>query len=297
MDRTIDRRQALKLLTGVAVTSGFAGCTSEKEAGQNTTQTANNSKTTQTVRPSPTQTTTQIQRQTQTQTPTATSTATPTATPTTTPTATPTATPTETKPSKGTTVSFESSDGRTIKGTFYGSGSCAAIFAPGNGYSRTDWAPQALSVAKAGHAALTVDFSSENRFQHVKTLVGATSYLRTKKNIETTVLVGSSSGANAVVKANTVSETNTAGSVIISPGGATAYAPDLSGRLLFVVGKNDDTRYVQTTKGMYQQAPEPKRLVTLPTSKHGQAIFDTEQGSKLTNLIVTFIETACSKSG
>lgn len=114
--------------------------------------------------------------------------------------------------------------------------------------------------------------------------------------METIVLIGSGSGATAVVRANTVSETNIAGSVIIAPGGGVAYAPDLSGRLLFIVGKNDDTRYVKTTKGMYQQASEPKRLVTLPTGKHGQAIFNTNQGSKLTDLITTFVSTTCSKS-
>jgi hypothetical protein len=288
MDRTIDRRQALKLLSGVAVTGGLAGCTSE-DGNQPANSTANNT-TTQSPRPSPTQTATQ--------TPTATPTETPTATPTETPTATPTATPTPTETKsqkKGTSVSFTTSDGRTVKGTLYGSGSCAAIFVPGANHNRTNWASQALTVAKAGHAALTVD-SSSNRSKNVKTLVGATSYLREKQNIKTVVLVGAGAGASAVVRANTVSGTNVSGSVIIAPGQAISYAPDLSGRLLFVVGQSDDTRYVRTTKGMHQQAPDPKRLVTLSTSKHGMAIFDTEQGSKLTNLITEFVDTTCSKS-
>jgi hypothetical protein len=289
MDRTIGRRQALKLLSGVAVTGGLAGCTSEEDSNQPAASTPNNT-TTQSPHPSPTQTTTQM--------PTATPTETPTATPTETPTPTPTATPTPTETKsekKGTSVSFTTSDGRTATGMLYGSGSCAAIFVPGVDNDRTSWASQALTVAEAGHAALTVD-SSSNRSSNVKTLVGATSYLREKQNIKTVVLVGAGAGASAVVQANTVSGTNVSGSVIIAPGRSISYAPDLSGRLLFVVGQSDDTRYVRTTKGMHRQAPDPKRLVTLPTSKHGMAIFNTDQGSKLTNHIVEFVNTTCSKS-
>jgi hypothetical protein len=299
MDRTIGRRQALKLLSGVVVTGGLAGCTSEEDGNQSSNSTANNT-TTQSPHPSPTQTTTPPPTATPTETPTATPTETPTATPTETPTATPTptptATPTETESEKkGKSVSFTTSNGRTATGMLYGSGSCAAIFVPGVDDDRTAWASQALTVAEAGHTALTIN-SSSNRSKNVNTLVGATSYLREKQNIKTVVLVGAGAGASAVVRANTVSETNAAGSVIIAPGRAMQYAPDLSGRLLFVVGQSDDTRYVKTTKGMYQRASNPKRLVTLPTSKHGMAIFDTEQGSKLTNLIAESVNTACSKS-
>lgn len=303
MERTIDRRQALKLLGGVAISAGLAGCTSE-EGDQSTNPTT-------TSRPSPAQTMTHTQTATTTETPSPTATPSPTETPTATatktptpsPTATatktpsPTPTPTPTPTKKGKTVSFKSRDGRTITGTFYGSGSCAVVFAPGVGYSRDDWAPQALTVAEAGHAALTVDLNFDNRAHNVDTLVGAASYLREKHNIETIVLVGASAGANAVVKANTVARTNVAGSVIIAPGRARAYAPDLSGRLLFVVGKNDDRRFVLNTKQMYQQASEPKRLVTLPTDKHAQEIFATNLGGELTNLIVEFVNTVCSNSG
>lgn len=286
MDGTIDRRQAIKLLGGLAVTGSLAGCTSDKgkEKGNQppkTSITAPNVSSTQTSTQTPTQTQTQTPTETETQTPT----------PTATPSPTPSPTPTETK--KGQTVSFKSSSGNTVTGTFYGSGSCAVVFAPSADYNQADWAPQALEVAEAGHAALTVALNKSAN--GIDALVGATSYLREKHNIKTVVLIGAGTGATAVVKANTVASTNVAGSVIIAPPGrARAYAPDLSGRLLFVVGKNDKTRYVRSTKLMYKQASKPKRLVTLPTGKHGQGIFGTEQGQKLTNIIIEFVNTVCS---
>jgi hypothetical protein len=287
MDGTIDRRQAMKLLGGLAVTGSLAGCTSDKGKEKK-----NQPPKTSITAPHVSSTQTSTQTPTQTQTPTETATATPTPTATPSPTPSPTPTPTETK--KGQAVSFKSSSGNTVTGTFYGSGSCAVVFAPGSDYNQADWAPQALDVAEAGHAALTVALNKSA--SGIDALVSATSYLREKHNIETVVLIGASTGATAVVKANTVASTNVAGSVIIAPGRATAYAPDLSGRLLFVVGKSDKRRYVQTTKLMYRQAHDPKRLVTLPTGKHGQGIFGTDQGQKLTNLITEFVNTVCSSS-
>lgn len=284
MDGTIGRRRTLKLLGGLAVTGSLAGCTREEEASSPTqTNTASGTST---------QTTT---AETSNPTTTTTSTETPTATATQTETTTSTETPTETNGSeKGETVSFKSGDGRTVKGTLYGSGTCAVVFAPGDGYDRASWASQANAIAKAGHAALAVSLKQDNSATMSKTLVGAVSYLREKQGAKTVILVGSSSGANAVVQANTVAGANIDGSVIIAPGRAVDYAPELSGRLLFVVGKGDDKQYVGTTKAMHERASKPKRLITLPTDKHGQEIFNTKQGSKLTDLIAEFANTACS---
>lgn len=281
MDGTIGRRWTLKLLGGLAITGSLAGCTREKEASNPTqTSTAGGTSTQSTPAETSNPTTT-------TETPTATSTQTETSTPTA------TSTPTETN-SKGKTVSFKSSNGRTVKGSLYGSGSCAVVLAPGAGNERASWASQANAIAKAGHTALAVSLNHDESAGMSKALVGAISYLREKQGAKTVVLVGSSAGANAVVQANTVAGTDIDGSVIIAPGRAVGYARELSGRLLFVVGEGDKKQYVGTTKAMHKRAPKPKRLVTLPTDKHGQEIFDTKQGSKLTDLIAEFANTVCS---
>lgn len=273
MDRSISRRQTMKLFCGVAVTGSLAGCTDDENAADNSTTTTT----------------------TQEPTPTATQTATPsTETPEPTATEQPTTTTETTEQASGEEVSFSTSDDRTVKGTLYGSGSCAVIFAPGSEYDRTDWEPQASTVAGEGHTALTISLNADNRAANPKTIAGAVSYLQDEQGAETVVAVGASSGANAIVKANTISGTNLDGSAIISAGEGDSYATELSGRLLFVVGKNDETRYVQTTKGMHQQAPDPKRLEELPTDGHGQGIFETDQGDALTNIIVEFSNTVCS---
>lgn len=285
MDGTIGRRRTLKLLGGLAITGSLAGCTSEeKPSNPSQTNTAGGTDTQST----PAETSNPTTTTTSTETPTATATQTETTTPTA------TSTPTETNSSKGKTVSFKSNGGRTVKGTLYGSGSCAVVFAPGAGNERASWESQANAIAKAGHTALTVSLNHGKSSGMSKTLVGAVSYLREKQGAKTVVLVGSSAGANAVVQANTVAGTNIDGSVIIAPGRAVSYAPELSGRLLFVVGEGDKKQYVGTTKAMHKRASKPKRLVTLPTDKHGQEIFDTEQGSKLMDLIAEFATTVCS---
>lgn len=262
----------MKLFCGVAITGSLAGCTADENAAENSTTTEEPTTTaTQTSTPS-------------TETPEPTATEQPTTTTTT----------ETTEQASGETVSFQTSDDRTVEGTLYGNGSCAVIFAPGSEYDRTDWEPQASTVAGEGHTALTVSLDSDNRTGNPKTIAGAASYLQDEQGAETVVAVGASSGANAVVKANTISGTNLDGSAIISAGEGDSYATELSGRLLFVVGKNDETRYVQTTKGMHQQAPDPKRLEELPTDGHGQGIFETDQSDALANMIVEFSNTVCS---
>ncbi|MFC6962215.1 alpha/beta hydrolase family protein [Halocatena marina] len=281
MDPTIGRRQTVKLLGGLIVTGGLAGCTSDEAGNPDQTEGAGNGTTTSSNTEQPTATTD--------------STATATATQTESATEEPTSTATEKEESgKGKAVSFASDDGRTVEGTLYGSGSCAVVFAHGVGFKRSAWEPQALEVANGGHAALTVSLNHDNETGAVKTLVGAVNYLREKQSAKTVVVVGSSAGANAAVKANTVSGANIDGSVIIAPGRAAEYAPDLSGDLLFVVGEGDERQYVGTTDAMHQAAPKPKRLEKLSTDKHGQEIFDTNQGSKLTQLITEFTDTTCS---
>ncbi len=262
----------MKLFCGLTVTGSLAGCT-EDEAANNTTT------TTQGSTPTATQTTAP-----------STGTAEPTATEDT----TTTTQTTEQSDASGKSVSFSTNDGRTAKGTLYGSGSCAAILVPGDGYDRTAWEPQANAIAQEGHTALAVTMDTDTPATKAKTIAGAVSYLRDEQGAKTVCAIGASSGANAVVRASTISGTTIDGSVIISAGGAESYARELSGRLLFIVGKNDETRYVQVTKGMHQQASNPKRLEVLPTEGHGQGIFDTDQGDALQNMIVEFSTTVCS---
>lgn len=264
----------MKLFCGLAVTGSLAGCTSDDSP-------ANNSSTTTTQEPTPTATQTS---------------APPTETPEPTATESPTTTTTTetTEQSSGQEVSFSTNDDRTVKGTLYGSGSCAVIFVPGSEYDRTAWEPQASTVAGEGHTALAISLNADNRAANPKTIAGAVSYLREEQGAKTVVAVGASSGASAVVRANTISGTKIDGSIIISAGSAGSYATDLSGRQLFVVGEDDKTRYVQTTKRMHQQASNPKRLEQLPTDGHGLGIFETDQGNALENMIVEFSNTVCS---
>lgn len=275
MDQSISRRQTMKLFCGLAVTGSLAGCTEDENAGESN---ENGSQTT----------TTEAQTQSPaTETPQQTATTEPTTTE-----ATEETTETTTEQASGEQVSFSAGDSQ-VEGLLYGDGSCAVVLVPGQEYDGSDWEPQASAIAEGGHTALAVSPGSGSA-ANPKMIAGAVSYLREKQGAETVVAVGASAGADALVKASTISGTGIDGSVVIAPGEAADYAPELSGRLLFVVGKEDEKRYVQTTKMMHQQAPDPKRLEELPTGEHGQAIFDSDQGSALKNMLVEFSNTVCS---
>ncbi|RRJ30551.1 alpha/beta hydrolase [Halocatena pleomorpha] len=269
----------MKLFCGLAATGSLAGCTEDKSPAENTTTTEPESTAPATRTTPPSTETTE-------------STTEPT---TAEPTTTESTTTETTTQSSGKEVSFSTNDDRTVKGTLYGSGSCAVLFVPGDESDRAAWEPQASTVAGEGHTALTVSLDASSRgVTKAKTVAGAVSYLREKQSAKTVVAVGASSGASAIVRANTLSGTSIDGSAIISVGDAVSYAPELSGRLLFVVGKNDKKRYVQATSMMHQQAPNPKRIEKLPTDGHGRGIFDTDQGSALENMIIKFSNTVCS---
>lgn len=264
----------MKLCCGLAVTGSLAGCT-EDENAENPNENGNQTTTTEAQTESPT---TETPQQTATTEPTTTE-------------ATEEPTEETTEQASGEQVSFSAGGGQ-VEGFLYGDGSCAVVLVPGQESDGSDWEPQASAIAEGGHTALAV--SPGGSAASPKTVAGAVSYLREKQGAETVVAVGASAGANAVVKANTISGTEIDGSVVISPGEAASYAPELSGRLLFVVGKEDKDRYVQTTKMMHQQASDPKQLEELSTGEHGQAIFDSDQGNALENMLVEFSNTVCS---
>lgn len=194
------------------------------------------------------------------------------------------------------TVTFPSSVGEEVTATKWGDGDCAAVFLHGVGYDRSDWEPQASAVAEDGYTALSLSLDHDDRESNVEATVGAVDYLRGELGVQTVVLVGASAGANAVVKTDANTDVDVAGSVILAPGRAGDLGANLSGRTLFVVGKGDSDRFVQTTKRLHGDAPGPKELVVLDSSEHAQGIFATSEGDRLQSLIVEFVNTVCSEA-
>lgn len=190
-------------------------------------------------------------------------------------------------------VTFDAPHGATIEGTLYGQGDCGLVLVPQINLDRGSWAEEASKLAsEEGFTVLAIDEDPNNRASSVR---GAMTYLRDQQDVSSMVLVGASSGGEAVVVANANSEEGTVdGTIAISPGGGTEYASELQGSKLFVVSEDDDQRFVDTTKELHNDAPHPSELITYPGSAHGQRILDSEHGDDLRTRLREFAKSACS---
>ncbi|WP_458185904.1 alpha/beta hydrolase [Haladaptatus sp. NG-WS-4] len=196
-------------------------------------------------------------------------------------------------PEGGGDVQFATSGGATVQGTLLGDGSCGIVFAHGAGFDRKSWLPEARRLAEKGYTCLTIDLNLDDGSTTAEYVLAAVQYLRQRVGVKNVVLVGASAGANAVVRANAQAKENTIdGTLALSPGKAADVASQMQGWKLFVVATEDDDRFVQTTKQMYENASRPKRHEMLSGSAHGQEIFKSNPYA-IRSLMNEFLKTVC----
>lgn len=205
--------------------------------------------------------------------------------------ATTTGTASTATPERPTTVRFKSTAGTAVQGTLYGRGDCGVVLVPQINLDRGSWEPQATALAERGHVALAIDEDPDNRWQSA---LGAARFLRETTGVSTLVLVGASSGGEAVVRANANAETDVAGLVTLSAAGGADVAGQLQGRKLFVVSENDEDRFVRIARELHENAPDPARLKVYGGSAHGQRIFESH-GADLRRRLFGLVERACEE--
>lgn len=204
--------------------------------------------------------------------------------------ATETEAPTPTADGTPVDLSFEAPHGTTIEATAYGDGDCGVVLVPQMDKDRESWRVQAEAIAGMGHLALAVDEDPDDRPASVR---GAIRYLREEADASTVVLVGASSGGEAVVVANAETDEGVAGTMTLSAAGGTGRASELQGRTLFVVAANDDDRFVETARELHEDAPDPTELVEYGGSAHGQGLFDSDHGDDLRGRFEAFVSDVC----
>ena len=187
-------------------------------------------------------------------------------------------------------VSFEAPHGATIKATAYGSGDCGFVLVPQINKDRESWQPQAEYIAEMGHLALAIDEDPDNRSGSVR---AAIRYLDEQQGVSALILVGASTGGEAVVVANAKTDVTVDGMITLSAAGGADHASELQGRSLFVVSTGDEDRFVRIARELHQGAPDPKMLVEYEGSAHGQGIFESEHGDDLRDRVRTFVSDAC----
>lgn len=187
-------------------------------------------------------------------------------------------------------VSFESPAGTEVHGTLFGSGTCGIVLVPQINLDRESWFPQAERLASRGLVALPVDEGD----QRAAAVRGAISFLRDEHDVDRVVLLGASTGGEAVVVAGAEAADEVDGVITLSAAGGADHAADLSGTKLFVVSEDDEERFVRIAEQLHEQAPEPKQLLVLPGGAHGQRLFESDQQQRVREEIDTLLDQACS---
>lgn len=203
--------------------------------------------------------------------------------------ATRTTTAPETATPEPSDVSFSNSAGGTVEATRYGAGDCGVVLVPQINMDRESWVEQATRLAEQGLVALAID-EGENRAASVR---AAIDFLRVEHGVTNVVLVGASTGGEAVVAAAASDDTEVAGLVTLSAAGGTSHATALPGRKLFVVSENDDQRFVDVARTLQERASSPKTLVQYAGKAHGQRLFESAHGQALWNDVLALVEQAC----
>jgi pimeloyl-ACP methyl ester carboxylesterase len=189
------------------------------------------------------------------------------------------------------TVTFPAAGGTEITGTLYGSGGCGVVFVPQVNLDRGSWQPQASALADRGYVALAVD---ENPDARAGSVLGAVDYLRTDVGVDTLVLVGASTGGEAVVRATARADDGAVdGLVALSAAGGASVAGDLQGRSLFVASSGDEQRFVATARKLHEGAPDPTALELYDGSAHGQGLFDSAHAEDLRSRLYGLVDDVC----
>ncbi len=190
-------------------------------------------------------------------------------------------------------ITIRSTEGFTIKGTLYGDGKCGIILVPQINMDRESWEKEATRLAKQGHLILAID---ENPEECAASVLDAIRYLRQEQEVERVILIGASSGGEAVLDANAKATAGTIDvTITLSAAGGPQYAEQLQGRLLFVVSKGDEKQFVTVARTLHQNATNPKQLKLFSGDSHGQRLFNSSHANALRKQITQFTSSVCTK--
>ena len=189
-----------------------------------------------------------------------------------------------------------------IQADVYGRGEQAVILAHGGRFNKESWKKQAEILANSGFVVLAIRFrgdrvnpdgspSAEGSTEdNAADILAAVSYLH-RIGVESISAVGASLGGDAVGEANVRSAPGTLARVVFL-GSAGGDEPEkLTGRKLFVVAREDrNGSRLPGIEAHYAKAREPKKLVILEGTAHAQVLFETTEGPRLLNEIVSFLK-------
>ena len=163
----------------------------------------------------------------------------------------------------------------------WGEGERGAVLAHGAAYDAASWGDQARRISESDVVALAVEDTS------ARGVAEAAGYLKEKRGVRDVALIGASAGTSGVLGA---AEENPelADRVILLSG-----TGDVSGLgeypKLFVASEGEGL--AEEVRRMAYRAPGNRsEVLILPGDAHAQAIFETDQGDRLTWAILDFLK-------
>lgn len=200
-------------------------------------------------------------------------------------------------------VSFATSDGGNVFANEYGAGERGVVLAHGGRFTKESWDAQARTLADAGFRVLAIDFRGygQSRGGSASTgkdqgfpldVLAAVRYLR-ESGATSVAVVGGSFGGWASALADVASEPGEIDAIVLLAHSPIEHPEQLKGRKLFIVARDDvfadGSRRLDKIRVQFEKAPEPKELVVLDGSAHAQHIFRTDQGERLMQEILKFL--------
>ncbi len=204
------------------------------------------------------------------------------------------------------TVVLPTQDQGLVYADVYGDSERGLVLAHGGRFTKESWSQQAAIFEAAGFRVVAIDFrgrgqsrggrgwsegSEPDEGTHLDVLA-AVRYLH-RTGAKTVSIVGASFGGWAAAKAAVEATPGEIANLVLL---ATPIdEPErLSGRTLFITTREDfrgdGILRLPEIRETYQRAPEPKELVILEGSAHAQHIFATDQGDRLLEEILRFLD-------
>jgi pimeloyl-ACP methyl ester carboxylesterase len=203
-------------------------------------------------------------------------------------------------------ISIKAPDGVDVKGDEYGSGERAVILLHGGRFDRTSWKEQAEVLAARGFRVLAIDFRASVASRKgeetpclydasclAKDVLAAVRHLRLA-GVKQVSIVGGSLGGGAAAQASIEAEAGEIDRIVLLAHMPIAEPERMKGRKLFITARDDrggsGRPRLEGISAQFERAPQPKRLVILEGGAHAQFIFATDQGPRLLEEILRFLQ-------
>jgi pimeloyl-ACP methyl ester carboxylesterase len=163
----------------------------------------------------------------------------------------------------------------------WGEGDKGAVLSHGAAYDAASWESQGQTLGENGAAALAVEDTSPSNLRT------AIRYLKEESGVESVALVGASAGARPVLEVGGEDPQKIDQLILLSGIG------DVSGLgeypKLFVASEGEEI--AERVRQMADEAPgDRNEALILPGDAHAQAIFQTQEGERLMQVILERIE-------